>query len=373
MRSPAAGWLRLAASSAVIAMAVTAVAQTPPSTPPAKPAPQEQSAPAAKPLIVQAEELLGANQPKQAVVVAEQAVKDEPDNPRAWFMLARAKQAAGDLVGAVEAGHHAANYAAVRASAFYNLACAYALKGEKDDAFRALAGAKRAGFADRDLMAKDADLVSLHGDSRFVLPGDRNYFTLKLKDGSELPFSVDLPVGFDPRQPCPVLVAPGVGKKIPDNWGGLFWGEDTSQRGWITVESPSFLFEDPIGSTKQLFDEVARRYKIANGKVHVACYGPTAGSAFAIVMANPERVASLWALPGYPLTDKDADLRKLKGVKVTFIVGDQDPFWHQETLVAREHLQRLGVETYLEVVPGGGHLLEEMFGGEFAERLNLLR
>jgi len=364
MRSAAPGrFSRLVAifATAVVAMAVMAAAQTPPSTP------------APKPPIVLAEELLDANQPRQAVAAAEQAVKDEPDNPRAWFVLARAKHAAGDLDGAIAAGHHAANYAAVRASAFYNLACAYALKGDKDDAFRALAGAKRAGFADRELMAKDADLLSLHSDPRFVLPGERMYFTLTLKDGSELPFSVDLPVGFDPRQPCPVLVAPGVGKKVPDNWGGLFWGEDTAQRGWITVESPSFLFEDPLGSTKQLFDEVTRRYKVAGGKVHVACYGPTAGSAFAIVMANPERVASLWALPGYPLTDKDADLVKLKGVKVSFIVGDRDPFWYQETQVAHAHLVRLGVEIFLEVVPGGGHLLEEMFGGEFAERLNLLR
>ena len=32
-----------------------------------------------------------------------------------------------------------------------------------------------------------------------------------------------------------------------------------------------------------------------------------------------------------------------------------------------------GVDSYLEVVPGAGHLLQAMFGGELAERLQLLR
>jgi hypothetical protein len=361
--TPAAARRRagIAGMATAVAMAAAfAFAQTPPEPP-------KQSA------VAEAEELLNANRPKPAVEAAERAVKEAPDNPRAWFVLARARHAAGDLDGAIEAGHRAANYAAVRASSFYNLACAYALTGKKDDAFRALMGAKRAGFADRSLMAGDADLVSLRGDPRFVLPGERMFFTLTLKDGTELPYSVDLPVGFDPRQPCPVLVAPGVGKEVEGSWGGLFWGEDTAQRGWITVESPSFLFEDPIGSTGQLLDEIARRYKIAGGKVHVACYGPTAGSGFAIAMSAPGRVASLWAVPGFPLTDKDEELRKLTGVKVSFIVGDRDPFWLQETQLAYARLKGLGVETFLEIVPGGGHLLEEMFGGEFGERLNLVR
>lgn len=366
----------VAASAAVaawlVALAVTmGGAQTPPSAP-EKPAPSAQP-PAPKPAFVEAGELLDANQPKRAVEVAERAVKEEPDNGHAWFVLARARQAAGDLPGAIDAGHRAADYAAVRASAYYNLACAYASSGKKDDAFRALKAARRAGFADRDQMSKDPDLLSLHGDPRFELPGERNYFTLKLKDGTELPYSVDLPLNFDPRQPFPMLVAPGIGKKVDNNWGGLFWGEDTAQRGWITVEAPSFLFEDPIGSTNQLLDEVARRYKIAGGKVHLACYGPTAGSGFAIAMSTPARIASLWTLPGFPLTEKDEELQKLKGIKVCFVVGDKDPFWYQETQVAHAHLQRLGVETFLEVVPGGGHLLQEMFGGEFAERLNLVR
>ncbi len=347
---------------ALVAAAAASRAQAPPATAPATPT-----------ALQEAQRLLDDNKPKQAVEAAKKAVAQEPMNGNAWFVLARAEHAAGDLDDAIKAGHEAAEFAAVRASAFYNLACAYALKGDKDDAFKALLGAKRAGFADRETMANDPDLASLRGDARFQLPLERNYFTLKLKDGSELPFSVDLPVGYEPSKSYPVLIAPGHGKKVEGNWGGLFWGEDTSQRGWIAVESPAFLLPDPVASTAQLLDEVARRYRVEGGKFHVACYGPTSGPAFAVAMAFPERIKCLVAMPGFPTTDKPEDLKKLRGVRVSFIVGEHDALWKPEVEVANQRLRTAGVETYLEVVPGGTHLLTEMFGGEFAERLELLR
>jgi hypothetical protein len=323
--------------------------------------------------LFEAERLLESGQAKKAVAEAKKAVEEQPLNPHAWFVLARACHAAGDLDGAIEAGHRAAEFAAVRASAFYNLACAYALNGQKDFALKALQGAKRAGFADRSLMASDPDLASLRDDPHFALPLERNYFVLELKDGTELPFSVDLPVNYLPAKPYPVLIAPGHGKKVEGNWGGLFWGEDTSQRGWIVVESPAFLLPDPITSTSQLLDEIARRYRVEGGKFHFACYGPSSGPAFGAAMAYPGRVKSLSALPGFPTTNKTEELKKLRGLRVCFIVGQDDAVWKPEVEVAYSRLQTLGVDAYLEVVPDSGHLLQPMFGGEFAERLQLLR
>jgi len=369
----------LVVAAAVAATASLSPAQTPapqakkPAAPPPGAAKQAAETPPPAPVKTPAEEALDQGRTAEAVTLAGKAVSENPENGYAWFVLARAEHAAGNLDKAIEAGHRAANFASVRASAFYNLACAYAASGRRDEAFMALTGAKRAGFADRDLMAKDKDLESLRGDKRFVLPAERNYFTMKLKDGTELPFSVDLPVNYDPTKPFPVLVAPGQGKKIPDNWGGLFWGEDTSQRGWIAVESPSFLLEDPIGATGQLLDEIARRYKVEGGRFHLASYGPSSAPAFAVAITAPQRIKSLWAMPGFPVGAKDDGLQRLKGVKVCFIVGDADPFWYQEAMAAHRKLQSLGVESYLEVVQGGGHMLQDMFGGEFAERLDNMR
>lgn len=348
-------------TGAVAALFATARAQE-------APAPQT-----TKTLVEQAEALLDRNQAAQAIPLAEKAVQENRQNPYAWFVLARAYQAGGDLDHAIDAGHEAATFAQVRASAYYNLACAYALKGDKNDAFKALTGAKRAGFADRDLMKGDSDLASLRGDARFVLPLQRNYFVLQYADSVQIPFSVDLPVGYDPTRAYPVLLAPGLGKKVEGNWGGLFWGEDTSQRGWIAVECASFMLAEPIKTTIALMDEIQRRYKVEGNKFHIVCYGPTSGPAFAVAMQVPERVKSLTAMPGFPVTDDAAQLGRLKGIRTSFIVGENDAIWMNESRRAYDRLKSLGVECYLEIVPGGNHLLQEMFGGELAERLELLR
>lgn len=369
--------LLVAASAATTAFAQSAPAPPAPAaktaSKPDSAAAKPDSAAAPVPAAVQAEKLLMANKPDAALVVARHAMAEDPNNPYAWFVLARAYHATGDLDSAIVAGHHAANFAAVRASAFYNLACAYALKGDKESAFRALMGAKRAGFADRDLMASDPDLKSLHDDPRWVLPVAENYFTLKLKDGTDLPFAVTLPVHFDPAKTYPVLIAPGVGKKVKGTWGGLFWGEDTAQRGWIAVESPSLLLKDPVAATSQLLDEIGRRYKVEGGKVHIVCYGPAADPGFQVAMAMPERIRSITAVPGFPVTTDDAQLKKLKGVEVSFIVGQNDPFSLNACEVAHHELQKLGVDAYMEVVRGAGQEIEQMFGGELVERLDLMR
>ncbi len=49
----------------------------------------------------------------------------------------------------------------------YNLACSYALVGNKKDAIRALKHAIELGYMDFNHLRKDQDLKSLHGDPAF--------------------------------------------------------------------------------------------------------------------------------------------------------------------------------------------------------------
>lgn len=55
----------------------------------------------------------------------------------------------------------------MRSDALYNLACAYALQGKKDDALRALEEAVASGFDVRWHLANDPDLASIRGEARF--------------------------------------------------------------------------------------------------------------------------------------------------------------------------------------------------------------
>jgi Flp pilus assembly protein TadD len=52
-------------------------------------------------------------------------------------------------------------------NSYYNLACAYAMLGEKDKALDALGKAVAAGFTDRRWMGQDSNLDGLRGDPRF--------------------------------------------------------------------------------------------------------------------------------------------------------------------------------------------------------------
>ncbi|MHC5012790.1 MAG: integrin alpha, partial [Planctomycetota bacterium] len=72
----------------------------------------------------------------------------------------------GDLDRALIAHERAASFPATAATASYNAACAWALKGEATKALTWLERAKEAGFADRVHVATDPDLASLRDDPR---------------------------------------------------------------------------------------------------------------------------------------------------------------------------------------------------------------
>ena len=73
----------------------------------------------------------------------------------------------GKLDEAIEAHKAAAKFDSYKGIATYNLGCAWALKGEKDKAFKALFAAVKYGFADQDQFETDTDLDTLREDERF--------------------------------------------------------------------------------------------------------------------------------------------------------------------------------------------------------------
>lgn len=320
------------------------------------------------------EQLLDEGKAREALPLARDAAAKYPEIGLVWFDYARAMHSAGDLDGAIRAGIRATTFASVRASAYYNLACAYAVTNHPEEALDALHEAKRAGFADRDVMANDADLSRVRDDPRFVLPVARQYHELELEDGTKLPYSVDLPAGFVAGKEYPILIGPGDGTPIEEQWGSLFWGEDSSQRGWIVVESLASLTPDPAPVMSQLLDELARKYRVEDEKFHIAGFSANSTGAFRVAMALPERFHTLSGMPGLPPPDvSDETLSRLKGVRVSLIVGEYDLTWLGSSQLLHKRLGDLGIESYLEVMPGEGHVLEGLFGGEFMERMQALR
>lgn len=94
-------------------------------------------------------------------------VNKYPDSGRAWSNLGYTALQARDFATAHEAYRKtiALNYRVGTAS--YNIACAYALQGDKDAAFEWLGRAKAANFDLDDHIHDDDDLDSLHDDPRW--------------------------------------------------------------------------------------------------------------------------------------------------------------------------------------------------------------
>jgi len=89
-------------------------------------------------------------------------------NERAWFMLGYCLHANGQLDEAIVAHRRAATFPKAKRTAMYNLACAYALKSDRDAAIDALQQAIDAGFISPIPISKDADFALIKEDPAFL-------------------------------------------------------------------------------------------------------------------------------------------------------------------------------------------------------------
>ena len=103
----------------------------------------------------------------QAEKVYRALVEKYPRDGSGWFGLSGVLQAKGEWDAAIEAGERAANFGNVRSDALFNVACAYARKGNKDEAFNKLRMAVTSGFKKRWQLEREPDLASLRGDARY--------------------------------------------------------------------------------------------------------------------------------------------------------------------------------------------------------------
>ncbi len=103
----------------------------------------------------------------EAIKAYEALTRQYPDSGEAWYLLGYCVHASGDLDRAIEIHIKAASFNDRKQRPLYNLACAYALKGEEDKAFAALDEAMAAGWNSPDYLVQDGDWTALRGDPRF--------------------------------------------------------------------------------------------------------------------------------------------------------------------------------------------------------------
>jgi tetratricopeptide (TPR) repeat protein len=107
----------------------------------------------------------GREYPEAAKAYAEY-VKTHPDDAVAWMRLGVSQAASGDAAAPVSL-EKAVQLGADTPNDLYNVACGYALVGQKEKALDWLERAAAAGFSDKRLAETDTDLASLRGEARF--------------------------------------------------------------------------------------------------------------------------------------------------------------------------------------------------------------
>jgi tetratricopeptide (TPR) repeat protein len=118
------------------------------------------------PRMLAANELLKAKNWSEAAKAYEEIVKDEPGNGRAWYQLGVARFSLEKFELAVEAFQK--NIAISNSpNVMYNLACAYARLGQKEQALDWLGKAIANKLPPIVNLDEDNDLASLRGDARF--------------------------------------------------------------------------------------------------------------------------------------------------------------------------------------------------------------
>lgn len=220
--------------------------------------------------------LLRNNQYQEAEALLESAVVTDPEDGRAWYGLGLTRHSLEDLDGAVEANRRAADLPHMRPDALYNLACAYALKGEGQLAALTLMEAQDAGFVDFDLMQSDPDLESLRQQGQIRFPESRSYDTFRAPNGVSIRYRLELPDDHDPEQAYPALVsfAPGGWGAASNDWAlEQIWGESTRKHGWIAVHllapDQGWMTHPSHHALEDLLDMVRARHPIEGGQFHL--------------------------------------------------------------------------------------------------------
>ena len=105
--------------------------------------------------------------PEAAMAAYRTLIDKDASDAEAWLELGRTLHGLKRYREAIDANLKAVKGEPQRAKASFNLACSYALIGEKDKAIESAAQAVSAGYRVKWSYENDPDLESLRGDKRF--------------------------------------------------------------------------------------------------------------------------------------------------------------------------------------------------------------
>jgi pimeloyl-ACP methyl ester carboxylesterase len=206
------------------------------------------------------------------------------------------------------------------------------------------------------------------------------YQSMILADGSELEFALLLPEGFNPVQTYPVLFALPPGPQSRDMVeAGLssYWAPGAAGRDWIVVTpiAPGgrLFFRGAEQLLPEFLEAIKEQLPVEGDRFHLAGISNGGISAFRIAIQQPELFHSMVVLPGFPADQDFSKLDRLLEMPVTMYVGELDSEWVQEMSETQRELERLQVNSTLEIVPGNRHFISGVSGEQIFDILDSYR
>jgi hypothetical protein len=185
-------------------------------------------------------------------------------------------------------------------------------------------------------------------------------------DGTQIPFTLVLPAGFQPGDEHPILLAlpPGSqGQEEVDAGLARYWEAEALERGWVVVSPVApggqLYFQGAERYLPGLLDSVGRVVRPEGGYYHLAGISNGGLSAFKVATENPELFRSLLALPGHaPDGESQEALGRIAATRVWMLVGSEDEDWRESAEATGERLSELRADVTVTVLEGQSHILE---------------
>jgi len=252
----------------------------------------------------------------------------------------------------------------------YNLACVFALNGDRDDALLWLQAAAEFGFAEPDLLATDTDFESLRGEERFAATLERvrrnrteadERFQRLAQDSEPL---VVLPGKREPKKPVPLLIVlHGFGDSSDRFVEGY---RDTARwLGAILVAPRSVV---PVGQGFEwgtvdqadrlvmgTLEDVLERYNIDRSRILLSGFSQGGFMAYQLAARHPDVFQGVVPIAGRYRPEVAELLAKAEVTpRFYLMVGSEDGAVEANRQGYRE-LEAAGVSVRLKVYPNLGH------------------
>ncbi len=200
-------------------------------------------------------------------------------------------------------------------------------------------------------------------------------------DGTTVEYVTITPDGFAAGDTAPVVLALppggqdfGVTRRVAE---GTYLDEAVS-RGWVVVSPAApngeLFFRGSEAVIPGLLDWMQGWVSAEGGAPHIIGVSNGGISSFRAVATNPGRFSSLLVFPGFASDDDQGALESIANIPVRMFVGETDTGWVESMQDTLETLTRFGGDATLEIVPGAGHIIDELSDGvRIFDELDMLR